>query len=186
MSDISRTDRIGDAALALLADRGSRGLTHRAVDERAGLPAGSTSYYARSRSALLQLALARASALDELDTGDRLPGSPAAFADLVADLLHHLVVTGRARTVARYELALEATRRPELREVYDDMGRRFQQLATATLAEVGSPSPERHARTLLAWCEGVLFRATAGPEAAPTEHELRTTARELLDAMTSA
>lgn len=34
----SRADLITDAALALLAERGMRGLTHRAVDERAGLP----------------------------------------------------------------------------------------------------------------------------------------------------
>ncbi len=37
-----RHERIADAALNLLAERGMRGLTHRAVDEAAGLPQGST------------------------------------------------------------------------------------------------------------------------------------------------
>ena len=48
------TDRaILDGALAVLAEQGMRGLTHRAVDTAAGLPAGSTSYYFRSRAALV-------------------------------------------------------------------------------------------------------------------------------------
>lgn len=34
----ARADLVADTALALLAERGMRGLTHRAVDETAGLP----------------------------------------------------------------------------------------------------------------------------------------------------
>src|ERR1700761_2889176 len=55
----TRADRVADAALALLAERGTRGLTHRAVDEAAGLPQGSTSNIARTRRALLELAVRR-------------------------------------------------------------------------------------------------------------------------------
>ncbi|MFB7848498.1 hypothetical protein ACFC34_15810, partial [Streptomyces sp. NPDC056053] len=55
----SRADLIADAALALLAERGMRGLTHRAVDERAGLPQGSTSNCARTRQSLLETAVRR-------------------------------------------------------------------------------------------------------------------------------
>ncbi|NUP52351.1 MAG: TetR family transcriptional regulator, partial [Catenulispora sp.] len=55
----SRPDLIGDTAIALLAERGLRGLTHRAVDEAAGLPPGSTSNHARTRSALLETTFAR-------------------------------------------------------------------------------------------------------------------------------
>ncbi|MFC5179315.1 TetR/AcrR family transcriptional regulator [Nocardioides taihuensis] len=42
-----------DAAVAVTAESGLRGLTHRAVDRRAGLPEGSTSAYLRTRAALL-------------------------------------------------------------------------------------------------------------------------------------
>src|SRR5262245_42599709 len=42
-----------DAAIEVLAERGTRGLTHRAVDARAGLPLGSTSNRFRTRNALL-------------------------------------------------------------------------------------------------------------------------------------
>ena len=48
-----RRTEILDAALRVLAEHGMRGLTHRAVDEAAGIPPGSTSYYFRSRSALV-------------------------------------------------------------------------------------------------------------------------------------
>ncbi|MER6985055.1 TetR/AcrR family transcriptional regulator, partial [Streptomyces carpinensis] len=58
-ANASRPERVADAALALLAERGMRGLTHRAVDEAAGLPQGSTSNLARTRQALLDLAVRR-------------------------------------------------------------------------------------------------------------------------------
>ena len=51
-----RKTLIADAAIDLLGEVGARGLTHRAVDTQAGLPAGSTSFYCRSRLDLLTLA----------------------------------------------------------------------------------------------------------------------------------
>src|SRR5919107_1137181 len=48
-----RRSVILDAALRVIAEQGMRALTHRAVDAAAGLPGGSTSYYFRSRAALL-------------------------------------------------------------------------------------------------------------------------------------
>ena len=50
---MDRRTAILDGALAVLAEQGMRGLTHRAVDAAAGLPPGSTSYYFRSRAALV-------------------------------------------------------------------------------------------------------------------------------------
>ncbi|GAA0637739.1 hypothetical protein GCM10009535_12750 [Streptomyces thermocarboxydovorans] len=55
----ARADLVADTALALLAERGMRGLTHRAVDVAAGLPQGSTSNVARTRQALLEPAVRR-------------------------------------------------------------------------------------------------------------------------------
>jgi len=54
-----RRERIADAVISVLAERGSRGLTHRAVDEVAGLPTDSTSYYFRTRAELLAAAVPR-------------------------------------------------------------------------------------------------------------------------------
>ena len=59
-----RARQVADAAIAVLADHGARGLTHRAVDQAAGLPPGTTSNYARTREALLTLTLTRIAELD--------------------------------------------------------------------------------------------------------------------------
>ncbi|MEU1287413.1 TetR/AcrR family transcriptional regulator [Kitasatospora sp. NPDC005856] len=185
-----RPTLIADAAITLIAERGLRGLTHRAVDEEAGLPAGSTSNLARTRAALLELALTRiveretedqpvlaeeapaaappvpAAAIPATPAGPAVPATPAAARDLLvrggAELLHQALTSGRRFTLARLELALEATRRPELRAVYDRLGGRFAGTAAALLARCGSADPAADARRLIRWCDGVLFNATAG------------------------
>ena len=48
-----RRDRLADAGLAVLAREGARGVTYRAVERAAGLPAGTTSNYFRNRDDLL-------------------------------------------------------------------------------------------------------------------------------------
>lgn len=186
-----RLEVIGDAAIGLLADQGMRGLTHRAVDAAAGLPAGSTSYYARSRAALLELVMARMVELDEADAVRRAEPDPTTPADLnafsaaAAEMLYAAMTAGRIRTLARYEFALEATRRPELRAVYDRAGARLREPATAMLAAAGSAEPARHAKALVAWCEGMLFDAIAGVRRGdtPSRAELRAGLRELLRGM---
>lgn len=166
-----------------------RGLTHRGVDEMAGVAPGSTSYYARTRAALLELALARLTELDEADVAvmPQLPDidGTAALADVVAHFLVGALGAGRTRTLARYELALEATRRPQLRARYDRAGRLIREQAPRLLAAAGSTDPTRHARVLASWCDGVLFDSIAGAGRAhePTTEELRLGAAELLRGM---
>ncbi|WP_412075157.1 TetR/AcrR family transcriptional regulator [Streptomyces xanthophaeus] len=66
-----RRTLIADTAIGLVAASGLRGLTHRAVDGAAGLPAGSTSYYFRTRTALIGACYRRLGELDlhDLDAG---------------------------------------------------------------------------------------------------------------------
>ncbi|RSO23399.1 TetR family transcriptional regulator [Streptomyces sp. WAC 06725] len=178
---------MADAALALLAERGLRGLTHRAVDEAAGLPQGSTSNLARTRAALLETAVRRladreAAVLTPPEMPDAAGSGPAALADALSLGLHRSLTRHRDLTVARYELALEATRRPELRAIYDRTGQRFREALVAMLTAAGSTAPERHALNVLAWCDGMLFTCVAGQFHAtpPTRRELRTGIEELL------
>ncbi|MFE3457953.1 TetR/AcrR family transcriptional regulator [Nocardiopsis aegyptia] len=194
----TRAELIARTALELIAARGLRGLTHRAVDEAAGLPAGSTSYHARTRARLIEAALTwlvdqeesepslrslRASGTGAGDAPDR-----ATVASLGADFLHTAYTRDRARSLARFELALEAGRSPELREVYDRLGLRFRRMITGLVAALGSAEPERHARVLAHWSEGVLFDALAGAGSAspPSPEELRATILTLLDGLLGA
>lgn len=55
----STRTRALDAAIDLLGTEGLRALTHGRVDERAGIPKGSTSNYFRTRAALLSGVVAR-------------------------------------------------------------------------------------------------------------------------------
>ncbi|MEU1623460.1 TetR family transcriptional regulator C-terminal domain-containing protein [Streptomyces sp. NPDC005722] len=188
----SRPELIADTALALLAERGMRGLTHRAVDEAAGLPQGSTSNHARTRAALLEAAVRRLALRESQAAGSSASRAPApgpeGLAALLAYFLHRSVTESRDLTRARLELALEATRRPELRTVYDTAGRAFREQLEAMLRAVGSAEPERHARSLIAWCDGVLFHSVAGAGSVspPSEAELRAGAGDLLRGMLGA
>lgn len=116
-NDIRRT-ALADAGLEVLALEGARGLTHRAVDAAAHVPAGTTSNYFRSRAALLGALVTR--------IGERLAPDPAVvatlaartpsrelFADYMRDIVRRLT-TERIVTLALFELRLEAARRPEV------------------------------------------------------------------------
>lgn len=158
-----RRTEIADAALTVLAAEGSRGLTHRAVDEAAGIPPGSTSNHFSTRSALLAVAATRHAELD-------MP--PEAEVDFVADAEINLtreqakalllaaldrVLDPAARPLltARYELTLEATRRPDLRAVMGASRRRFVGLAEMLLRATGCKTPEAHAAQLIAVLDGI-------------------------------
>jgi hypothetical protein len=115
-------------------------------------------------------------------SGSGMSGSE--LAEGLARMLDRMVTDpeARRRTRARFELALEATRRPELRAAYDEMGRAFRVLAVRLLVAAGSAHPERDAWTLIAWVEGTAFYALAGAggTAVPSLAELRAQVTNLL------
>ncbi|MFF5114070.1 TetR/AcrR family transcriptional regulator [Streptosporangium sp. NPDC000509] len=182
-----RAELVADTAIDLLADRGMRGLTHRAVDEAAGLPPGSTSNLARTRSALLELTLARLTQLEStaFAAAPAPPGADMveALAEMTAQALWTQLTVGRRQTIARYELAFEANRRPELRTIYDRAGERFRDLAVAVLSAAGSSDPVRHGRQFVAFGEGVMFDALIGAGAEPALDDLRLGIGEFLRGM---
>lgn len=174
---------IRDAAIEVVAAAGLRGLTHRAVDEQAGLPAGSTSYYHRTRDALLNALierLAQRSSSEPPALAD--PPTVDELAELVADQLYAMTTTGRSATLARYELSLEATRRPELRRSLEEAGAAYRGSAADLLAALGSTDPERHGRRFVSWCDGLVYDALvgAGTSHPPTRAELADGVRAML------
>ncbi|MBB5776935.1 TetR/AcrR family transcriptional regulator [Nonomuraea jabiensis] len=164
---MSRRQEIADAAIELLAAEGMRGLTHRAVDRVADLPEGSTSYYFRTRQALLQATVERLAdhtAADLAALQERAESSPTGLmigqdglVEAVAWLLGEWLTTSRDRQLARYELSLEATRRPELREALLAGAARVRALITGLLAGSGVPDADLWARDLIAYGDGLLL-----------------------------
>ncbi|KMS80023.1 TetR family transcriptional regulator [Streptomyces leeuwenhoekii] len=117
--DPGRRQRIIDAALRVVADKGIAGLSHRSVAAEADVPLGSTTYHFRTLDDLLVAALRQA---DE-GFAAALAAHPA-LADPRADLAGELArVLGewlggdRTGVELEYELYLAALRRPALRPV---------------------------------------------------------------------
>ena len=176
---MSRRALIADAAISTLARDGMRGLTHRAVDRTAGLPEGSASYYFRTRQALLQATVERLAELTSTDmlasaavvdgaAGGRCRRAPAARAGaerlgaLAAALVESWLTAGRERQLARYELALEATRRPELRQTLVTTGAAIRAVIAGRFAAAGVPEPHQRAADFAAFIDGLLFDQIAG------------------------
>ncbi|MFJ9547126.1 TetR/AcrR family transcriptional regulator [Streptomyces erythrochromogenes] len=201
MSTPSPADRrtlIADTAIGLVAAAGLRGLTHRAVDGAAALPAGSTSYYFRTRTALIAACYQRLAELDLADVDDGSPAGSAppvravpppdreAAAAALAGLLYRWLTVGRERQLARFELSLEAARNPELQADLHRAGQGARVRAAGIAAALGSDRPEEAAELLVAWTEGLLYDRLAGALArsrpAPDLAELTAVARRMLAA----
>ncbi|MFI5691026.1 TetR/AcrR family transcriptional regulator [Kribbella sp. NPDC051586] len=153
-----RQDAIADAAIHLVATRGLRGLTHRAVDTEAGLPPGSTSYYLRTRIALLTACVSRMLTRD-------VSGMPPAGADPVELMVGMTVGLAHDRPddlIARYELSLEASRQPELRAAIEDGGKQLRAMLAQLLGGLGVPEPEAAAWPVAAMMDGLLYDRVAG------------------------
>ncbi|GAA5115870.1 TetR/AcrR family transcriptional regulator [Pseudonocardia adelaidensis] len=155
-----RRTEILDGALRVLAEQGMRGLTHRAVDAVAGIPQGSTSYYFRSRSALVMGCVER---MLELDLAIEAPAVCAvrndhrALVDVLVDTVVSLVTTQRYRTLARYELSLAAMRDPQLRAALVCAGDTVRAFGAQMLRDLGVADAARSAEELLAMLDGLLF-----------------------------
>jgi DNA-binding transcriptional regulator YbjK len=188
---MSRRSEIADAAISTLAREGMRGLTHRAVDRAAGLPEGSASYYFRTRQALLKATVERLAELDSTDMRDspRLP-LPAGqdldnFAGAAAGIIQSWLTAGRERQLARYELALEATRRPELRQALVASGTSIRAIVASQFAAAGVRQPGQRAADFVAFLDGLVFDQIAGAGARKlTSADLRDAICALLAAVT--
>ncbi|MFF9978712.1 TetR/AcrR family transcriptional regulator [Streptomyces erythrochromogenes] len=195
---VDRRTLIADTAIGLVAAAGLRGLTHRAVDGAAALPAGSTSYYFRTRTALIAACYQRLAELDLADVDDGNPAGSAppvravpppdreAAAAALAGLLFRWLTVGRERQLARFELSLEAARNPELQADLHRAGQGARVRAAGIAAALGSDRPEEAAELLVAWTEGLLYDRLAGALArsrpAPDLAELSAVARRMLAA----
>lgn len=111
-----RRSQLADAAVRVLAAEGARGLTHRAVDDEAGVPRGTASNYFRRRDAIVDAIIARIGerlmpdAAVHAELATRPPGREL-YAAYIRDILSRLLAD-RDATLALFELRLEAARRP--------------------------------------------------------------------------
>jgi DNA-binding transcriptional regulator YbjK len=170
MAESPRRRQLLDAALHVIADEGLRGLTHRAVDRRAGLPEGSCSAYLRTRRAL-QAALteyvAGALVADVDALAERLRcGDPDQAEGVEAALdLFLRWLDRRELLVARLELTMAATRDEELARLLAGHRARLVELVDTIMATVGKEHTTARAEALVASYDGALLSALLKPPA---------------------
>jgi DNA-binding transcriptional regulator YbjK len=142
-----RRNQILDAAIDILCDDGVGGLTHRQVDTRADVPVGTTSNYFRTRQALLEATAARTVDLH----WQRVEALQSAIGPLSRDALKALMIRMldpdeqfRRWTLARFELFMEGTRRPELQPFLNELQAAAMKSAGLILESAGlAPSTEQ-------------------------------------------
>ncbi|WP_026403945.1 TetR/AcrR family transcriptional regulator [Actinomadura rifamycini] len=163
-----RRRALADAAIDVLGRDGVHGLSHRAVDERAGVPAGTASNYFRSRDALLAAAAARVAELhfagmDAAAAHEGPPVPPSRIAEMIGMSLFAAATEHRVRYLAVCELSLEATRRPSLRETIAGMEEASVRFTVVHHRALGLDTPEAAVRTLMLLYANALFGLLTGP-----------------------
>lgn len=149
------------AAIELLGTEGIRSLTHGRVDERAGLPKGSTSNHFRTRAALLR------GVLDAMLSSE-LPGvvalrssSAAELVDSLVDFFEFLTGPNRLVTTARLALFLEAAHDEDLRASLAHGRATLEEHLGPALASLGAPDPALATQVLAAGFEGMFLHRIA-------------------------
>lgn len=161
-------ERALEAAMELLGAEGVRALTHVRVDERAGLPPGSTSNWFRTRRALL------GGIVDWIAERERADLEPATMPTIsgVDELIEGLCAVAElqtgpfaARTRARYALFLELADDPDLGEPLRRQRREFERWTERIVIAVGIADPVPATRALMALGDGLLLhRLTVDPD----------------------
>jgi DNA-binding transcriptional regulator YbjK len=157
------------AALQVVADEGLRGLTHRAVDRRAGLPEGSCSAYFRTRRAL-QTALTEyvvgALAADVTALAEELRGC-SGDSDRAVELTTGLFarwLDERELLRAKLELSLEGPRDPELAALLAASRAQLVDVVAGIMAADRAHGDAR-AETLCASFDGILLAGLSKSDA---------------------
>jgi AcrR family transcriptional regulator len=164
----ARRDALLDAAVAVLATEGARGLTFRRIDEEAGVPTGTATNYFADRDELLR------------QVGEqifiRLQPDPERVAGIMAGppsldqelaLMHDLmarVAADRTGYLAFLELRLEATRRPELRAGLAATVRADLEAGVAFHVDAGLPGGRLTVQVLYLAMTGLILQALTVPE----------------------
>ncbi|AJT69294.1 hypothetical protein T261_7697 [Streptomyces lydicus] len=152
--DPDRRQRIIDAAIAVVGERGIAGLSHRAVAAAAEVPLGSTTYHFATLDDLLVAALRQANGewlADFARWADGLdPAVP--LADQVTELVGRTLAGDRARVELEYELYLAALRREAVRPIAEECLNEMVRLLGRRIGD------EQTARAVVAFIDGLLLQ----------------------------
>lgn len=161
MPTTTRT-RALEAAVDLLGTGGLRALTHGRVDERAGLPKGSTSNHFRTRDALLSGVVIWIVEREMSDFGRAF--SPTSAGDLVDGLcwlLDRVTKDNQTLTTARLVLFMEASHDAGLRASISRGREAMESWFFPVLTRLGAPDPPVAGAAVAACFEGLVLHRIA-------------------------
>ncbi|GAB2527979.1 TetR/AcrR family transcriptional regulator [Nocardia heshunensis] len=166
---IDRRTLIVDSAIDLIATQGIRSLTHRALDTALELPAGSTSYYFRTKRALVEAIVDRITTRSRADFTAKQPGmdevDPDALAGGIARWLDRLLAQRRNQLIARHALIVDLLGDADLHAKL--VGSLFSHRHASALFEtLGASDPVTAAADFIAVIEGLVFDRFAGARTA--------------------
>ncbi|MFG1782587.1 TetR/AcrR family transcriptional regulator [Rhodococcus oryzae] len=177
-----RRELVANSAIRIISRDGLRALTHRAVDQEAGIPQGSTSHHARTRLALLELvvntlaerAIADAEhAADALGATSQSEGQPSItdLAGVIAALVETLA-DRRDDMRARYALILELDDVPLLQgklTTQSEVHAITREVTSSILTRAGLPNSDEQVEELIALTDSLVFQRTISLVAASPE-----------------
>ncbi|OBI18965.1 MULTISPECIES: TetR/AcrR family transcriptional regulator [unclassified Mycobacterium] len=173
-----------DAAIQLLADDGAKGLSHLKVDRKAEVPDGTTSFYFRTRSALLRAVAERLAELDLADLQSVADDSDGRGGNPSPSRLSQVVIRSGdepqlSRTRARYELTMQAARDPSLAAILQRATDEFTKLHREILvqlmphgADLDPAVVEDLSNVTLTFINGLLLRFAHGDRIVDTPERL--------------
>jgi DNA-binding transcriptional regulator YbjK len=167
-----RRAAIADAGIALVARDGMRALTHRAIDRDLGLPAGSTSYYLRTRRALVEALVHRLVERTVQDIDAPLPTTTDEAAALLGAMTAYLITDRATDNRARFALAVELAGDPQLHAFVTSRSpirAALLERAAQLLGAIGVPEAERRAPDLIALADGLVHDRLVGSRSGTPE-----------------
>ncbi|KOV80446.1 TetR family transcriptional regulator [Nocardia sp. NRRL S-836] len=162
-----------DAAIDVLAEEGARGLTYRAIDARAAVPAGTASNYFASREDLMSEVMTRVftrltPSEESVARSLARPRDKALTVRLMHDIIER-ADADRASYLAMMELRLEATRRPDLRTALTRTVAEGLDLNVRFNEEAGLPGDRTTVVLMYLAMTGLIYERLTLPEVLATE-----------------
>ncbi|GAB2636490.1 TetR family transcriptional regulator [Prescottella soli] len=177
-----RRGLVANSAIRIISRDGLRALTHRAVDQEAGIPQGSTSHLARTRLALLELVvdtLAERAIVDAKHAADALSATPQSehqlsiteLAGVIGALIERLS-DRRDDMKARYALILETDDVPLLQgklTTQSEVHAITREVTSSLLTSAGLPNSDERIEELISLTDSLVFTRTVIHGTTPLE-----------------
>jgi DNA-binding transcriptional regulator YbjK len=186
--ELARREVILNGVIELLATRGLEGVTHRAVDEIAGLPQGSSTYYFPKKAALLIAAAQHLAQIlekdcDELQVGFAETAAKQGLDAAVAYVATELVAyadNSRHLFLARMELTMASARREDLAGVGTELTAAARRPIEFFLKLISDGRDDVPIETCAGLIDGITLMYATGQGPKPTTDQIAAVFRSIL------